>query len=75
MRSIKRAFPDTYHVSLATSHPAKFANAVDLALKDGPAFSFDAVLPEEFVGIEKKEKRVITVPQGAGWEVENDCGG
>jgi threonine synthase len=68
LRSVKRASPGTYHISLATAHPAKFANAVDLALKDEPGFSFNAVLPEEFVGLEKKEKRVRVVPQGAGWE-------
>lgn len=67
LRSIKRA-PGTHHISLATAHPAKFANAVDLALKDEPGFSFDTVLPEEFVGLEKKEKRVITISKGAGLE-------
>jgi threonine synthase len=67
LRSIKRS-PDTYHISLSTAHPAKFSNAVELALKDEPGFSFDTVLPVEFVGLEKKEKRVITVPRGAGWE-------
>lgn len=69
LRSIKRNSPaDTHHISLATAHPAKFANAVDLALKDEPGFSFDTVLPEEFVGLEKKERRVRVVPAGAGWE-------
>jgi threonine synthase len=67
LRSIKRA-PDTYHVSLATAHPAKFSSAVELALKDEAGFSFDTVLPQEFVGLEKKEKRVISIPRGAGWE-------
>lgn len=67
-RSITRASPETHHISLSTAHPAKFANAVDVALKNEPLFSFDAVLPEEFVGLEKKEKRVKAVPAGAGWE-------
>ena len=67
LRSIKRV-PGTYHISLATAHPAKFANAVDLALRDENGFSFDTVLPKEFVGLEKKEKRVITVEKGASWE-------
>jgi len=67
-RSISRATPGTYHISLATAHPAKFANAVDLALKSEEAFSFDSVLPVEFVGLEKKEKRVINVEKGASWE-------
>jgi threonine synthase len=69
LRSMKRASPsETYHIALATAHPAKFANAVDLALKDEKDFSFDTILPVEFVGLEKKERRVRVVPRGAGWE-------
>lgn len=68
LRSIKRAPAGTHHISLSTAHPAKFANAVDMALKNEPGFSFDTVLPEEFVGLEKKERRVRVVPSGAGWE-------
>lgn len=69
LRSMKRASPaDTHHISLATAHPAKFAGAVDMALKDEAGFSFDSVLPEEFIGLETKERRVKTVPAGAGWE-------
>ncbi len=69
LRSIKRTSPsETHHVSLATAHPAKFANAVDLALKDEQGFTFESVLPEEFVDLEKKERRVRVVPRGAGWE-------
>jgi len=69
LRSIKRtSTAETYHIALATAHPAKFANAVDLALKDEKDFSFDTVLPGEFVGLEKKERRVRVVPKGAGWE-------
>ncbi|KAE8453479.1 hypothetical protein EG329_010340 [Mollisiaceae sp. DMI_Dod_QoI] len=68
LRSIRRTTPAEHHISLATAHPAKFANAVDLALKNEAGFSFDSVLPEEFVGLEKKERRVIAVPKGAGWE-------
>ncbi|KAK5317254.1 threonine synthase, partial [Exophiala xenobiotica] len=49
-------------VSLATAHPAKFANAVDLALKDEAGFDFDSVLPEQFIGLDKKERKVIKVP-------------
>lgn len=67
LRSIKRA-PGAHHISLATAHPAKFANAVDLALKSEAGFSFDKVLPEEFVGLEQKERRVRVVPKDAGWE-------
>jgi len=68
LRSIKRAPSGTHHISLATAHPAKFANAVDLALKNEQGFNFDKVLPKEFVGLESKEKRVRVVPKGAGWE-------
>jgi threonine synthase len=69
LRSLKRAPPtQTHHISLATAHPAKFASAVDLALKDEAAFSFAAILPAEFIGLETKERRVRIVPRGAGWE-------
>jgi threonine synthase len=34
LRSIKRTPAGTRHISLATAHPAKFADAVDLALKN-----------------------------------------
>lgn len=69
LRSIQRTSPsEIHHISLATAHPAKFANAVDLALKDEAGFTFDTVLPQEFVGLEKKERRVRVVPRGAGWE-------
>ena len=47
-----------HHISLATAHPAKFSHAVELALRDEPGFSFDTVLPEQFVGLEQMEKRV-----------------
>ena len=68
LRSIGRSTPssDTHHVSLATAHPAKFANAVDLALKDEKGFSFDAILPEQFVGLDEMEKRVRLVRKEAG---------
>jgi len=58
-RSIARNGPEIPHISLSTAHPAKFAKAVELALKDTPGFSFEeTVLPPELVGLEKKEKRV-----------------
>lgn len=58
--------PAVHHISLATAHPAKFSHAVELALKDVPGFSFETVLPEQFVGLEEKEKRVTQCP--ASWE-------
>ena len=55
-------------ISLATAHPAKFANAVELALKDEKDFSFEKILPEQFVGLAKMEKKVIEVGANAGLE-------
>lgn len=53
-------------VTLATAHPAKFAGAVELALKDESGFSFDKVLPEEFKGFDSLEKRLVRVEEGKG---------
>lgn len=50
--------PSSHHISLATAHPAKFSHAVELALKDVPGFTFESVLPEQFVGLEGMEKRI-----------------
>jgi threonine synthase len=67
LRSIARTSPsETHHISLATAHPAKFASAVDLALKNEDGFSFDTVLPKEFIGLEQMERRVRVVPND--WE-------
>ncbi|KAJ0162290.1 Threonine synthase [Colletotrichum tanaceti] len=61
-RSISRAGADVPHISLSTAHPAKFAGAVDLALKEEPGFNFqEKVLPSEFVGLEEKERRVTEI--------------
>lgn len=67
LRSMKKS-PTAHHIALATAHPAKFANAVDLALKDEKAFSFDNILPDAFIGLDKKERRVRVVEKAAGWE-------
>ena len=67
LRSIEQN-PATVHISLSTAHPAKFSNAVDLALRKEPNFDFSKVLPKEFVGLEEKERRVRSVPGGVGWE-------
>lgn len=64
LRSIAAAEGDkkTPHVSLSTAHPAKFANAVDLALAGAEGYDFEAkVLPAEFVGMDKRERRVAFV--------------
>ncbi|KAK1752218.1 threonine synthase [Echria macrotheca] len=61
LRSIDRAGSEVPHISLSTAHPAKFAGAVELALNGKEGFDFSKVLPQEFVELDKKEKRVTTV--------------
>ena len=61
--------PGTHTVSLATAHPAKFAGAVEYALKDVESFNFERdVLPEEFVGLKERERRVRNVGKDEGIE-------
>ena len=67
LRSIKRN-PGAHHISLSTAHPAKFADAVDLALKDQDGYSFAEILPQDFIGLEERETRVTSVPAGTTWE-------
>jgi threonine synthase len=60
LRSLERS--NVPHISLSTAHPAKFAGAVELALKGQQGFDFEKkVLPQEFAGLGQKEKRVTTV--------------
>lgn len=66
-RSIQE-YPGTYHISLSTAHPAKFAGSVDLALRSEDGYVFNEILPKEFIGLEQRESRVTPVPAGAGWE-------
>lgn len=69
MRSIERHPPPrNHHISLATAHPAKFANAVDLALKGQRGYQFENILPEPFVELGEKPKRVREVEKGLNWE-------
>lgn len=59
---------DSVTVTLATAHPAKFSNAVDMALKqfEGQGYNFDNdVLPIEFKGLLDAKKRV-TLVKGRG---------
>ena len=50
------------HISMSTAHPAKFAEAVQLALKDEPSFDFEkTVIPPELGRLAHMEKRVTTV--------------
>lgn len=60
-RSIQRTGPEVPHISLSTAHPAKFAAAVNLALKEVSGFSFDKVIPAELEELSRKETRVTTV--------------
>ncbi|KIW60408.1 threonine synthase [Exophiala xenobiotica] len=57
---------DVPTVSLATAHPAKFAGAVDLALQEEKGFDFNSVLPEQFVGLDDKERKVLKVSSSEG---------
>jgi threonine synthase len=67
LRSIERN-PGTNHISLSTAHPAKFASAVDLALRSQDGYDFTEVLPQEFIGLEQKESRVTPVSARVGWQ-------
>lgn len=58
--------PDIPHVALATAHPAKFSAAVEEALKDEPKFKFEDLLPNQFQGLDKLERRVTLIGKGAG---------
>ncbi|KIX08222.1 threonine synthase [Rhinocladiella mackenziei CBS 650.93] len=67
LREIAASGPsDVPTVSLATAHPAKFAGAVELALKDEKGFDFNTVLPEQFVGLGDKERKVLKVSSSEG---------
>lgn len=53
-----------YQIMLSTAHPAKFSEAVTLALRANPGFNFEQdVLPAEFVGLLEKKRNVIEVPR------------
>jgi len=60
--------PSTHHIALATAHPAKFANAVELALPEQKEYFQDKVLPAEFKGLEDLPKRVSHVQKSEGWQ-------
>lgn len=60
--------PSTHHIALATAHPAKFANAVELALPEQKEYFQAKVLPVEFKGLEDKPRRVSHVKKSDGWQ-------
>jgi threonine synthase len=69
LRSVEVAKPpSTHHISLATAHPAKFANAVELALPEQKEYFQEKVLPAEFKGLEDKPRRVSHVGRSEGWQ-------
>jgi threonine synthase len=66
-RSIDRTSSHMSYISMSTAHPAKFSQAVKLALKDEHGFEFEkSVLPPELARLAQMEKRVITVENS--WE-------
>jgi len=69
-RSAARAGAAVPHIALSTAHPAKFAGAVELALRDVAGFDFRKVLPPEFVELESRERRVTDV--GNDWGAVRD---
>ncbi|OSS45688.1 hypothetical protein B5807_09648 [Epicoccum nigrum] len=60
--------PSTHHITLATAHPAKFANAVELALPEQKEYFHQKVLPVEFKGLEDKPRRVSHAKKSEGWQ-------
>ncbi|KAK4697696.1 hypothetical protein P7C71_g405, partial [Lecanoromycetidae sp. Uapishka_2] len=48
LRHIHKAKTSPNVIALATAHPAKFQNAVDLALRGAEGYSFEAVEPAQF---------------------------
>lgn len=61
LRSISAPSSPDYTISLATAHPAKFANAVDKALTGQRGYSFDDVLPQQFKDLKYMPRRVEAV--------------
>ncbi|KAI9438222.1 tryptophan synthase beta subunit-like PLP-dependent enzyme [Lactarius indigo] len=60
----KVSAPSIVQVILSTAHPAKFSEAVTKALATSQSFNFEQdVLPQEFRGLLKKERRVIEVDE------------
>ncbi|KAI5305621.1 hypothetical protein KEM56_003841 [Ascosphaera pollenicola] len=64
LRSMAHHSSKANYISLSTAHPAKFASAVDEALRGEKGYSFEQVTPPEFEGLETKERRVILMEAG-----------
>ena len=52
-------------ICLSTAHPAKFANAVEMALRDEEAFKFDEIMPQQVRELQGLPRKVTQVPTGA----------
>lgn len=63
-----RSTEGAHQVALATAHPAKFAKAVEMALVDEKRFRFCDILPKQFVGMEKRPRRLRFVRRNEGLE-------
>ena len=68
LREIEKGGRGMQVVSLATAHPAKFANAVEMALQGESGYDFRDVLPEQFVGLDSRERKVLKVAGSEGLE-------
>ena len=67
-RSMQRAPPpNTYHIALATAHPAKFSAAVEKALARKSEFRFEDLLPDQFRGLQDLPRRVTSVARSEGF--------
>lgn len=66
-RSMGQTGSQIPHIAMSTAHPAKFSEAVKLALKDENDFDFEkTVLPAELSRLTEMEKRVTLVENS--WE-------
>ncbi|KAK9692649.1 threonine synthase [Basidiobolus ranarum] len=68
--SVKAQFSDYYTISLSTAHPAKFSAAVEKALLGTSDFTFESVLPKEFIGLLDKERRCLHIKENTAEAVK-----
>lgn len=68
-RSMQRAPPPAvHHIALATAHPAKFSDAVEMALQNEPEFEFEDLLPDQFNGLQELPRRLTSITKKDGVE-------
>jgi threonine synthase len=58
--------PGAHYMALLTAHPAKFSDAVEKALEGEKEFSFNEILPQQFVGLDQLPRRLIRVKREDG---------